>query len=270
MQINLIFAAGSLMLASMGVLLTELSGCLCIAAEGFMVLGAFFCYVFTLWTGSAFAGVFFSAVLCALIGLALIVFIQKCKADPFVAALALNLGSLGITSTLSQTLFGTSGVLHEISFNSGQRFMFVIAAVFFLILTAIFLASPYGKRLKAVGRSVPAAIQIGIHTDRYIVASWVLCAFFAAVAGASVVFRAGVYAPLGIAGRGWLAIAAVYLGFKNIFGLCASTFFLALVEQIAYNAQKISSLNVTAILGLPSFLALVLYAISQRKKHKLS
>jgi simple sugar transport system permease protein len=160
--------------------------------------------------------------------------------------------------------------LRSISFDSGQRFVFVIAAVLFLILTALFLATIYGRRLKAVGISQTAAIQIGIHTDRYVAASWVLCAFFAAIAGASVVFRAGVYAPLGIAGRGWLAIAAVFLGFKNIFGLCAASVLFAFVEQIAYNAQKISALNVTSLLGLPSFLALILYAVSQRKKKTLT
>jgi simple sugar transport system permease protein len=83
----------------------------------------------------------------------------------------------------------------------------------------------------------------------------------------------GVYAPGGIAGRGWIALAAVYLGFRRVWGAALAALVFTLAERLGYGVQSFGALPATALLGLPSALALVLYTLSQavnihrNKKH---
>ncbi|GMO46844.1 MAG: ABC transporter permease [Termitinemataceae bacterium] len=280
MILNIIYAAAPLALAAIGLLLTELSGCIMIASEGFMIFGAFFSYLFTFWTGNALFGIALATILSAFIGFLLITFIQRTGADPFIAALALNLGAQGITASLSRLIFGTSGVLRSLSLGQldghtldGGRAaslsaampaqsMFAITALVFCVIVFLFLSLTHcGFRLAAIGLDEKAAAESGIRTKRYIAFAWMFAAFMCALAGAAVSFRVGVYSPGGIAGRGWIAIAAVYLGVTNIAGIAGAALVFAVAEQLTYNVQKIISLNATALLGLPSLMALVLYCL---------
>jgi simple sugar transport system permease protein len=80
----------------------------------------------------------------------------------------------------------------------------------------------------------------------------------------------GAYAPGGIAGRGWIALAAVYLGFRKVWGVVFAALVFSLAERLGYGFQSFGSLPATALLGLPSAAALLLYFVSivieRRKK----
>ncbi|GMO47701.1 MAG: ABC transporter permease [Termitinemataceae bacterium] len=256
---HIIYAAAPLALAALGVLLTELSGSLTIAAEGFMVLGAFFSYFFTFLTGSALLGVLLSTILVAVLGFLLITYIQKCNADPFISALALNIAAVGITGTASRLFFGTAGTLRSLNFMLPQYSFVVLACIFGIAVWLLIKKTVFGLRLTACGNSKTAAIEHGIRVARYKAASWVAAAAACAVCGAAVSLRIGVYSPGGIAGRGWLAIAAVYLGFRSAPGAAAACLF-AFIEQSTFFIQRLANINATLILGLPSLLAVILYA----------
>ncbi|QQO09523.1 ABC transporter permease [Breznakiella homolactica] len=280
---GLLTVAAPLILASLGGLLTELSGTLGVFIEGFMVLGSFFAWIIAGWTGSVFAGCCITAVCAGFVGWLLARFVHKTGANPFIAGLALNLTAGGLTDSLSIAWFGTKGVLRnpdlkipepvhiplieDIPFIgrlfSGQLPFAYIALAFTLAAALVIGKTRLGLRLKAAGLSPEAAIDQGIYPARYREGAWAAAAFLAALAGAALTFRVGAYAPGGVAGRGWIALAAVYLGFRNAWGCAAASLVFALAERIGFIAQGLHTIPATVLLGLPSALALVLFSVSQ-------
>jgi simple sugar transport system permease protein len=270
-------AAAPLALAGLGALLTELSGVLGIFIEGFMSLGAFFSWIIAVKTGSVFWGVLLSAVPSALGGFGLSRFTRRSGADPFIAALALNLAAPGITETLSTLWFGTKGVLRNPGIAIpgpvkvlpflGPQPPFVWAALGFTVLAALLIGrTRLGLRLRASGLPLEAALERGIRPERCRDGAWAAAAFLAALAGAALTFRVGAYTPGGVAGRGWIALAAVYLGFRRVWGTALAALAFSLAERAGLGVQGLGALPPTALLGLPSALALVLYALSCRIK----
>ena len=284
---GLLNSSAPLIMAGLGALLSDFSGALGIFVEGFMISGAFFSWIFAGWIGSVFLGTFISAALAALAGWALARFVRLSGANPFIAGLALNLAVSGLTLSLSVHWFGTKGVLLNpdikipgpvvIPFIDSIPFLgpflgsvlsgqspFTYAAFVFAIITAIGVKRTVpGLRLRSSGLSPDAAAERGIRPGAYREGAWALAAFLAALAGAALTFRVGAYAPGGIAGRGWIALAAVYLGFRKVWGVVAAAIIFSLAERLSYNIQSFGALPATALLGLPSALALLLYSFSK-------
>ena len=279
---GLLNSAAPLMLAGLAALLTDLSGALGVFIEGFMITGAFFSWIFAGWIGSVFLGTLLSALLAAWAGWALARFVRLSGANPFIAGLALNLAASGATLSLSAALFGTKGVLLNPGVNvpgpvivpllenipllggifSGHS-PFTYAAWAWMIIAAITLKRTVpGLRLRASGLSPEAAAERGVRPGLYREGAWAAAAFLAALAGAALTFRVGAYAPGGIAGRGWIALASVYLGFRKVWGVALAALVFTFAERLGYGVQSFGALPATALLGLPSALALVFYSLS--------
>ena len=279
---GLLNSATPLMLAGLGALLTDLSGALGIFIEGFMISGAFFSWIFAGWTGSVFFGTLISALFAALTGWALARFVRLTGANPFIAGLSLNLAATGITLSLQAVLFGTKGVLMNPAIKipgpviipilddipvlakilSGHN-PFTYTACICVAITAVFLARTVpGLRLRSSGFSPGAAAERGIRPGLYMEMAWASAAFLAALAGAALTFRVGAYAPGGIAGRGWIALAAVYLGFRNVWGVALAAIVFSFADRMGYGIQSLGALPATALLGLPPAMALLLYFLS--------
>jgi simple sugar transport system permease protein len=235
-----------------------------------MSAGAFFSWIFALKTGSPLAGTLISAGAAALAGWALARFVRISGANPFIAGLALNLAVSGLTGSLSAAWFGTKGVLRNPGLTLPDPGNFVYAACGLTIAAAFVIGKTgAGLRLRASGLSPEAARERGVRPERYREAAWAVAAFLASLAGAALTFRVGAYAPGGIAGRGWIALAAVYLGFRRVWGTAAAALIFTLAERLGYSVQSLGA-PATIFLGLPSALALVLYSVSHigRKKNK--
>jgi simple sugar transport system permease protein len=264
---SLLDSAAPLMLGSLGALFTELAGALGIFIEGFMSLGSFFSWIIAGKTGSVMAGTALTALLAGIAGWALARFANATGANPFITGLALNLAAGGITETLSIAWFGTKGVLRNPNLAIPEPLFgaqpSVYAAWGFTIFAALLIGrTRLGLRLRSSGKSPLAARERGLRPERYREFAWAAAAFLAALAGAALTFRVGVYAPGGIAGRGWICLAAVYLGFRRVWGVAAAALIFTLAERIGMGFQIFGALPPTALLGLPSALALTLYTVS--------
>ncbi|MDR2444545.1 MAG: ABC transporter permease [Spirochaetaceae bacterium] len=287
MGFNVLYAAAPVLMAALGALLTEYAGFLLIGVEGFIVLGSFGCFALTVWTGSAVAGTLVSALLCAGAGFLLARFVRKTGADPFVAGIAANLAAQGLCGVLSMRIFGTAGVLRNAAFTAqpllripalerlpllgdllSPQAPVVYMALACLVVEAVFLKSTvWGLRMKAVGLSGAsdsgdAALERGLDSWRYREASWTAAAFLAALAGCALSFRVGVYAPGGAGSRAWIALAAVYLGLRNVWGIFAASIVFAFAENISFGIQGLLKDSASIFLGFPSALALLLYILA--------
>jgi len=282
---QLFTSAAPIIIASIGALFTELVGVLGIFTEGFMSAGAFFAWIITGWTGSVVLGTTLSAGAAGFAGWALARFVRKTRANPFIAGLAVNIAAVGIIDTLSIAWFGTKGVLRSPEFTMPSNFhlpivenvpvlgvvsghdFFVYFSWVIVIAAALFIRyTPWGLRLRASGLSPEAVRERGIRPGRYWEGAWAVSAFLAAIAGAFLCFRVGSYTPGGVAGRGWISLAAVYLGFRNAGGVFIAALVFALAEMAGQNIQSIAGIPATALLGLPNALALLLYVLSQIAK----
>ncbi|MDR3355756.1 MAG: ABC transporter permease [Spirochaetaceae bacterium] len=290
MGFNILYAAAPVLTAALGALLTEYAGFLLIGIEGFIVMGSFGCFALTVWTGSTAAGTLISAFLCAAGGFLLARFVRKSGADPFVAGIATNLAAHGLCGALSLRFFGTAGVLRNAAFSAqaplriapleglpvlgallSSQPPFVYAAFACLAAEALFLKSTvWGLRLKAVGLSGPAALERGLNGWRYREASWTAAAFLAALSGCALSLRVGVYAPGGAGSRAWIALAAVYMGFRNIWGILAASLVFAFAENLSFSVQGLFQDSSVAFLGIPSALALLLYVFAHRSRLRLN
>jgi simple sugar transport system permease protein len=301
MTASILTTAAPILIAALGALLTEKAGVLLIGLEGFMTLGAFGVFALTvLFSSAPLSAVPLSAVpvpqvfsvpvaiaavclACAVLGLLLAHFVRVSGANPFVAGLALNLAAHGFCGTLAERLFGTAGVVRDAAFNAvphtripffeslpvvGPFFQpqspFTLAAFAVALLCSLFLRfTVAGFRLKAAGLSAEALKERGLEASRYRAASWAAAAFLAALAGAALSYRVGVYSPGGEGGRAWIALAAVYLGFRRVWGIAAASLVLAAAEQLGFAAQSVFK-SAAALPGLPSAIALLLYALACR------
>ena len=80
--IGIVVSSTPLLFASFGALITELAGVLGIFIEGFMNIGAFLAYFFTVKTGSARMASCLTAVLCMGAGWGLARFVAVSGANP--------------------------------------------------------------------------------------------------------------------------------------------------------------------------------------------
>jgi simple sugar transport system permease protein len=277
-----------LILASLGALVSELGGSLAIFIEGFMVNGAFFSFLFAVKTRS----LLFSAVLvfitCGVTAWAIARLVRMLRADPFIAALAFNLFANGLTASLSQHIFGSKGTLRpdtvltlpQIDIPLVRKIPFIgniIMPLNPLIIwtlaaaVALFILIRYtkpGLRLLASGTNPEAVRERGLRPEWYREVAWAIAGAFAGLAGAALTFRLGVYAPGNSAGRGWIALAAVYLGGKNVFGVTTAALIFAAAERVAFGVQALHAAAATALLGLPSFIALLCFVPAAARRRR--
>jgi simple sugar transport system permease protein len=282
-----LLASGTpLILASLGALVSELGGVLAICIEGFITAGAFFSFLCAVKTHSILLSCTLTFIMGGISAWMLARLIRTLKADPFIAALAFNVFADGLTASLSQHIFGSKGTIRpdaalvlrpvEIPLIRAVPFLGdVLMPVNLLTIGAFFLTAALfallrytkpGLRLLASGASFEAARERGLRPEWYREVSWALAGAFAGLAGAALTFRLGAYAPGNTAGRGWIALAAVFLGGKKVFGVAAAALVFAAAERVAFGAQGAHNAGATAMLGLPSFIALVCFVLTAKRR----
>jgi simple sugar transport system permease protein len=283
---GLLSSAAPLLLASLGALISECAGTLAIFTEGFIEAGAFAHYFFARVSGSALAAAFFTFFLTGVLGWAFARAVQKLNANPFIASLGANLLLEGGITSLSLVLFGEKAVLRGLGSPGLARSAllekipvlgklifplspFVLAAlVFYIAGDAALNRTMPGLRLRAAGASPLAVRERGLNPDMYSAAGWAFAAALAGLAGAALTWRSAAFVPFSAGGRGWLALAAVYLGMKNIWGCAAAALVFAAAERVSFAAQGTSLASATALQGLPPLIALLLYITVSRKRRR--
>jgi simple sugar transport system permease protein len=236
--------------------------------EGLMNAGGFFAWVFAGWTGSVFLGTAISAAAAFILVLCFARLVQVSGANPFIAGLALNIACGGLADALSAQWFGTKGVLRNqaLSGQTDKPLPWIALALAAAAVVTLFVNhSRWGMRLRACGLEEEAARERGLRPDRYRELSWAAAAAFAVLAGAALTFHVGAYTPGGAGGRGWISLAAVYLGAKHPLGVAAAAIVFSLAERLLVSLQKDAVIPPTLLLGIPYALALTFYVISQWK-----
>jgi len=263
-----------LLVAALGALWSERAGVLNIALEGQMLAGALAAVLGYHFTGNLAAALALALVVGALSGLVLAWGALDLRADPFIAALGLNLLLPALAGWISFSLFGNLGVI-RLSGSPAAGFAGVpafawAAVVLTLVSHLVLFHTPWGLRVRAAGSSVLLAAGRGLSARRYQRQALALSGSLGALAGAFLALSLGAFVPGISAGKGWIALVALYLGLRRPFPLLAACLVLAWTEQASNLLQAVRQIPNGLVLGLPSLLTVVVFVATSAARRRLS
>ena len=262
-MLNFLGFSCPLLLAAAGALFSEYTGCLALFMDGLITFGGFLTYAFTVATGSVVLGVTISSIICVALGVLFAFIVEKTRANVFIAAIALNLLFGSFTSLFSWLGFGTRGVLTNKDFAFQPTGVNVASIIITLVLiTAAILylkKSTGGIYFRITGSNADVLLVRGVAPGSYRIASWGVAAFFACISGSILCLRISSFVPNLASGKGWLALAAVFMG-KRRLGLIAlyAIIFCAVDFGAVYIQNFIPSLPSSVVLSLPYIVSLAL------------
>jgi len=266
MIFNIICSSCPLLLASIGSLFSEFAGVLALFMEGLICFGGFLTYAFTVQTGNLWLGLLLSCLCCCGMCGLFSHLVEKFKAHVFIAGISINLLFAFFTSFLSVQFFGTRGVLTSDIFASAiQNFnhMDLWIVVFSAILIAggiLFIAfTKPGLNLKVTGYNPEVLRAKGGKPELYRMISWITAGLYGCVAGSILVMRISSFVPNISSGRGWMALAAVYLGKKKGWKISVAVLVFVAADYFAAHVQNIwPAVPSSVLLALPYFVMLIL------------
>lgn len=262
-MINFLGFSCPLLLAAAGALFSEYTGCLALFMDGLITFGGFMTFAFTNLTGSVFIGILLSTIFSTGIALLFALIIEKTRANCFIAAIALNLFFASLTSLFSWICFGTRGVLTSTKFSFTPlpvNIFAIIITLIFITAAILYLKKTQGGIYFRITGSDPDVLTVrGVSPARYRIFSWAISAFFASLSGSILVIRISSFVPNLASGKGWLALAAVFMGKKRLPLIALyAVIFCAVDFGAVYIQSLIPGIPSSVILALPYIVSLAL------------
>ncbi|MBP3710043.1 MAG: ABC transporter permease [Treponema sp.] len=267
---NIVILSAPLALASFGALTSEYAGRMAVFIDGIINLSAFLCYTFTILTNSVAAGVLLSCMGSVAFIFATSRLVECIHANQFLASLGINMLTGALVSVISVALFGTRGVLFS------EQFVFpafetriattIAAGAAVAAGTAFLFLTKYGLYIRITGSDSDVLTSRGVAVPHFRTAAWCVAALYAALAGCVLSFRLSSFVPNISSGRGWLALAAVFLGKRSCAGTLAAALVMSAGEYIAANMQNVfAHVSSPLLISLPYIVALLLILLMPGK-----
>lgn len=270
-----------LLLAAIGEIFVQRSGCINMGIEGMMLMGAFIGIV-----GSIFYGRAVGFVLCifagAVFGLFVAFMCVTIKASQPIVGVVLNLFATGATSFFYRYLLGlTSDIpsvqqLSKISIpllseipvigclfeqNVLSYFAFILVPISYFIL----FKTNFGLKIRAVGGNAEAADTMGISVIGIRYACWIVGGILATMAGTFLAFSVGLFADNMSSSRGFIALALVLFARWNPVRALLGAFLFGIADSVQLQLQA-SSVDIPyqLLVLLPYVLTILIMAISAK------
>jgi simple sugar transport system permease protein len=226
----------------MGGMMSERSGVVNIALEGFMLTGAFAAAVVAYYTHSEWMGWAFATVAGCMIGAVYAFFVIELKADQIVTGTALNILTVGAIPFLTKILFNSTGSTPSLAL--ADRFGFEPIAMAFVLVGALtywLYKTHSGLWLQFAGEHPEALASAGINVRKVRWFGVIASGAFAAMGGASLsTFLASSYSPLMTGGRGYMALAALIFGRWRPLPTLAACLFFGITDALQIRLQGVT------------------------------
>jgi simple sugar transport system permease protein len=255
-------SAAPLVFAAMGGLLSERSGVTNIALEGFMLMGAFAAVAGTWFSGSPFVGLLV-AMLTGAVGGAIFAFWSiSLRADQIVAGTAIVLLGLGLTSFLTEQIWGQAGgspSVERLPTWAGMNILLPFAYLLVPVTHWFLFRTKAGLRVLACGENPVAAQSVGIDVDRYRYAMVIASGVLSAVGGAYLsIGDLSQFTTNMAAGRGFIALAAVIFGNWMPWATMGAALLFGFAQALRYHVQALNlPISQDIIIALPYLLTLI-------------
>jgi simple sugar transport system permease protein len=235
------------LVAAIGETFAQRSGVFNLGVDGIMLLGGFAAFYVVYHTGNLWLGILASAVVGLLLGLLMAFISVTLKAEQGISGMGIYMLGLGLSSLLLKLTFGTvetvNGfppikipLLGDIPFIGPILFRqpILVDCAFLLVPIAWFVLekTTLGLKIKAVGQTPAAADSLGININqiRYFTVS--LGSILAGIAGASLtICLLNTFQDNITNSMGFIAVALVYFGGWNPFGVMAGALIFSFVNS---------------------------------------
>lgn len=249
---------------------SERSGVINIAIEGFMIISAFSFAAISISTQSPLTGLLGAIFIGIIFSFLYSLFTIKLKINQIVVGVGFNLLMAGLAKFFMLLFFQSSS--NTPSYPNIPRLPFLSSIplvgsitgdsiiIFSMLLAAIshfvIYKTKFGLRLRSVGENPEAAETLGVKVRFYKLWGVIICGLLSSLGGIWLASNQGSFSDGMIAGRGYIAIAAMIIGkWKpvNIFFACLM---FAFFESLEISLQISGS-------GIPSqFVQMLPYIIT--------
>jgi len=228
---------------------SERGGVINIAIEGFMIISAFSYAAITIFTQSPFTGLAGALIIGILFSLLYSLFTIKLKINQIVIGVGFNLLMAGLAKFLMLLFFQSSS--NTPAFPSVPKIPYfssipligdlmgdsiiIFSLLLVFISQIVIYKTKFGLRLRSVGENPEASETLGIKVRIYKMWGTIICGFLASLGGIWLASNQTSFSDGMIAGRGYIAIAAMIIGkWKpiNIFFACLMFAFFESLEIV--------------------------------------
>lgn len=228
-----------LLFAALGGLFSERSGIVNIALEGFMLVGAFVGAITALATGSPYLGFLAAGLAGALYATLYASAVLWGRSDQIVAGTAINMLAMGMIPLATKYLFDSTGATPALPLEAKFLYfpLFAVAVVnAFSYLLMRF--SVMGQWISFAGESPHTVKAAGLSVQKIRFSAVVVSGALAAWGGASLsLYLASGYSRNMVAGRGFIALAALIFGKWRVAPTVAACLFFGAMESAQTYAQ---------------------------------
>lgn len=276
-------------LAALGGLLGHRAGVLNVALEGMMLSSAFTSVIVSYFTGSYLIGVTLGISSSLVWGLIFSLFGITLKGNLTIIGLAINTLVAGIASYILQTAFGQRGTFSNAQIvgskpidipllgkipilgdilNNHTPIVYISLITVFLIHYLVF-HTKLGVYIRTVGEMEEAADSVGLSANKIKYTAILIGSILCGLAGANISLEnVTMYVENMTAGRGFIALAAIYSGGGTAFGTYLFSLLFGLADALQIRLQNIN-IPGTFVQMIPYLsIVLVLIVIGFIKKRK--
>lgn len=276
MILNAVSFCCPLILCSLGAVYSEFTGCLALFLDGIVCFSAFLFFAFFELTKSLVLSIFFTVFFSAAITAFFSFLTEKFNSNKFIAAIGLNLLFSALPSTFSSQFFNTRGILNspELSARLPQFFsnaVTIIITIILVIAGILFLQKTRtGLYIRISGTDSDVLLSKGVNPKIPKIFGWTITSIYASFAGCFLTMKICSFVPNISSGRGWLALAAVFLGKKgNLTRLVTVKIIICVVifciaELFSANIQNfIPQIPTSVLISFPYIIVLCLAFFTQ-------
>ncbi len=257
-----------LLLGALAGLFAERSGVVDVGLEGKMLAAAFAAAAVAASTGSPIAGLLAAIVAACLLGLLHAYACIDLRGNQVVSGMAINIVASGLTATLALTLFHEGGQTPALPATArfapllgGQSVLTAVAFAAVPLAAFVLARTRFGLRLRAAGEHPAALDAAGLSVPCLRYAGVLIASVLCGIAGASIAIAQGAgFQRDMVAGRGYIALAAMILGHWRPWPVLAACLFFGALDAISIRLQGTGLVPDQLVQALPFILTIILLA----------
>lgn len=248
-----------LIFISIAELYDQKAGMVNIGLEGLASIGALAGFMVCFYTGSSWGGILCGALVGVIVNMIYAFSTITLSANQTVYGMAINIFAPALASFIYKVVFGTSSGLNQIKLMEpiaipllkdipvigkalfNQTPMVYLSFLLVIFTSVFFNKTKAGLNYRAVGEHAKAAETLGINVIKTKYIACMICGALAGIGGAYMnICYSSTYSEGSIAGRGFIALAAVIFGRWTSSGILAACLFFGFCDALQIRLQVAS------------------------------
>jgi len=203
------------------------------------------------------------------------VMIAKMGLNPFLQTLAVLIIFQGAKTALqTQPVTELPGLYASVGGTPLLAIGIMLAA--FVVFGVVMQYTQFGQAIYAVGSSKQSAREVGIDTDRLVIAVYTISGILSALAGLMLTGFVGVVPPLIGEGLVFQAFAGAVIGGVSLFGgrgkitgALGGVILIQLIQSALNNSQAVGATEIQLINGIVLLVAILLYSTQSKLRSRI-